>query len=452
MTTSLRATKEGERISRMLAAAVNAVEPGEAVERAVTRIGNDLVIEGNVFSLPEYERIFVVGIGKAASSMSTAIAKILGDCLHEGVILVKDGYGPKKDERRADKRFLTLEAGHPIPDMRGVKGAQEITRLITSAGVKDLVLCLISGGGSALLTSPAEGIPLENLQELTSLLLACGATIQEINTIRKHVETLKGGGLARLVYPATLVSLILSDVIGDPLDVIASGLTVPDRTTFEDAWNVLAKYALISRTPSPIINHIVRGKEGEFPDTPKIGDPIFGKVHNILVGNNLMATQALENAAITEGTMPIAISTHLRGEASMVGRSLAALAKQFARQRMQGNPSVCLICGGETTVTVRGNGLGGRNQELALSAVEELGGIDGVVLVALATDGSDGPTDAAGAVATGNTLQRAKRLGLDPALFLQRNDAYHFFEPLGDLLKPGPTMTNVNDLTIIYIE
>jgi hydroxypyruvate reductase len=280
--------------------------------------------------------------------------------------------------------------------------------------------------------------------------LKCGATINEINTLRKHLDGIKGGGLARFAYPAKVLTLILSDVMGDPLDVIASGPTVPDSTTFGEAYGVLTKYGIVDQVPKEIVNGLLEGIHAQIPETPKEGDPIFRDAHSVVIGNNQSALRAGLETAKDCGFQPIELSTHLKGEARRAGNILGALGRQYHRFAPSSKLLACLAVGGETTVTIKGNGLGGRNQEVALGAIQELAGLQDIILVALATDGGDGPTDAAGAVVTGDTLERAKRLDLDPEDFLNRNDAYHFFEPLGDLLKPGPTNTNVNDLTFIF--
>jgi hydroxypyruvate reductase len=325
-----------------------------------------------------------------------------------------------------------------------------MTGLLADVNEDDLVICLISGGGSALLVSPVPGISLSELQVLTKVLLAGGASIDEINTLRKHLEQLKGGGLARLACPASLITLILSDVVGDPLDVIASGPTVPDPTTFADAWNILERYNLVDRIPSPLVHHLQNGCRGKLPDTPKPGDPLFNKIQNVIIGNNRQAAVAAIHQAEVEGLNCMLLTTYLQGEARQAGRFLAAIARQVVESGAPIPRPACIVAGGETTVTLIGDGLGGRNQELALAAVSDLAGQDQIALIALATDGGDGPTDAAGAIVTGRTLERARAIGLEPAHFLANNDAYHFFDPLGDLIRTGPTQTNVTDLAFLF--
>jgi hydroxypyruvate reductase len=323
--------------------------------------------------------------------------------------------------------------------------------LLRTAGARDLVITVISGGGSALVDLPAENIDLAQLRELTDGLLRSGATINEMNAVRKHLSLVKGGGLARIASPARVVSLILSDVVGNPLDVIASGPTVPDTTTFRDAWRVLERYGLADSVPRPIANRLRAGMRGEVPETPKEGDPIFDRVQNVVVASNDLAAEAATARARELGFNSLLLSTFVEGEAREVGKLFAAIARELAAFGRPCPRPACIVAGGETTVTVRGGGKGGRNQELALSAAIKIAGVDDVMIVAAATDGSDGPTDAAGAIADGSTVARATDAGLDPADYLARNDSYSFFERLGDLIKTGPTNTNVNDLTFVYL-
>lgn len=396
--------------------------------------------------------------------MASAAAEILGDCLQAGVVLVKEGYAgfhPSQGGNRTSQPVELLEAGHPLPDERGVRGSARILKILKAAEPQDLVLGLFSGGGSAIMVSPAPGLGLADLQALTNTLLECGATVNEINTLRKHLEQLKGGQAARLAHPAPLAALILSDVVGDPLDVIASGPTVPDPSTYADAYQILKKYQILDGVPHAIRERLERGQLGELPETPKPGDPAFETVQNLIIGSNRLATEAALVQARREGFTPLLLTTFLQGEARQVGKVLASFARQIA---LDGNPlprPACLVAGGETTVTLLNSGImdsgraGGRNQELALGAVSDLGGLPDIALVAMASDGGDGiappgQVAAAGAAITGDTLERARLAGLDPNSFLARNDAYHFFEPLGDLLLPGPTLTNVNDLALLF--
>jgi hydroxypyruvate reductase len=439
-------------------AALHAVEPGAAVRRHLRLAENHLVVsdsseEQAAYHLDEFERVLVVGGGKAGAPMAAAVAQVLGERVSGGLVIVKHGHG--LEDPGAAGSIEIVEAGHPVPDEAGLEGARRITHLLRGATGRDLVLCLISGGGSALMTSPVPGISLRDLQILTGILLRCGATINEINTIRKHISQLKGGQLAQLASPAPVVSLILSDVVGDPLEVIASGPSVPDPTTFGDAWSILERYAIVEEVPASITRHLRAGVEGRVAETPKPGDPLFDRVQNVIVGSNRLAAQAAALEAQRLGFDTILLSTFVEGEAREVGKMVAGLAKGLVRGEAvhpAGNPltlPVCLIVGGETTVTLRGDGKGGRNQEMALASAISLDGWDRVLIASLATDGTDGPTDAAGAFADGGTLARASRLGLDAEAYLNRNDAFHFFQELGDLLITGPTKTNVNDLILV---
>jgi glycerate 2-kinase len=426
-------------------AALRAVEPGEAVRRALRCDGDRLVVDDREYDLARYARIVVVGAGKAGAPMTRAVEEVLGDRVKAGLVIVKDGH-------TAPTRVVTLrEASHPVPDQRGVDGTTELVGLLEGTGADDLVIVVISGGGSALMLCPASGITLDDMQHTTDLLLRAGATINELNTVRKHLEQAKGGGLARMAAPSEVIALALSDVVGNPLDVIASGPTVPDTSSFEDASAIIDRFELWGRLPTDVVDRLRAGRAGRLPETPKPGDPIFERTQTVVVASNELAAEAAQRQAEAEGLNTLLLSTYVEGEAREVAKVFAALAREeVARGRPAARPC-CLIAGGETIVRVRGEGMGGRNQELALAAAEKLAGLDDVLLAALATDGTDGPTDAAGAVVDGTTIARARALGLEPEHHLAENDAYHFFEPLGDLLIPGPTNTNVNDLLFVFV-
>jgi len=450
---SLLSSPWGQMVERVIGVALQAVDPEQAVLSHAHRQDDQLIVAGQAYDLDRFRRVLLIAFGKAGLPMGMAMSSLLGERLTEGVLLVKEGYGdltPGREAPPALQRLRVLEAGHPTPDTRGLQAARQIAELLESCGEDDLVICLVSGGASALLVSPVAGVSLEDLRSLTSTLLACGASIDEINSLRKHLEGLKGGKLARLAAPARVIALILSDVVGDRLDVIASGPTAPDGTTFTQAWAVLKRYQLLERTPPPILDYLSRGIEGEIPENPATDDPLFSRVQNVVVAGNRHAASAAVECARDEGLNALLLTTYLQGEARQAGRFLAAILRQAATSSQPLPRPGLLVAGGETTVTVLGAGLGGRNQELALAAVEDLAGLDDVALVSLATDGGDGPTDAAGAVVTGATHRMAVEAGLHPAEFLARNDAYHFFEALGDLLKPGPTLTNVNDLIFLF--
>jgi glycerate 2-kinase (EC 2.7.1.-) len=450
-TATLRELPHGAAVTRILAAAIAAVEPGAAVCRFLRREGETLVAGDVTYDLRAFDRVWIIGAGKAGAPMAVAAAGIVGERLTGGTVVVKEGHLTADHVAALQPQVELLEAGHPLPDARGVAAGERIAALLTQLGERDLVLALISGGGSALLTRPAPGISLDDMQKLTGVLLACGASINEINTLRRHLDTLKGGGLARLAAPATVITLVLSDVVGDPLDVIASGPTVADPTTFADALDVLERYNVLHQTPVAILRRLESGVRGEIAETPKPGDPALARVGNLIIGSNRLAAEAALAAAHREGFNALILTTFLQGEARVVGRVLAAIAREIADNNRPISRPACVIAGGETTVTLRGDGRGGRNQELALAAVADLAAAPGALLVALATDGGDGPTDAAGAVVSAATLQRARDLGLDVAAALARNDSYPFFDALGDLLRPGSTHTNVNDLALVVV-
>jgi glycerate 2-kinase len=461
---SIRNSPHGEMILAVQRAALAAVEPGAAVRRLVQCRGDRLTVAGQSYDLTAIERLWVVGGGKAAVVMAVALYAILGERLTGGLVVTKYGHGaaktrtetrPAGSPRSADPRLYVgpvevVEAGHPLPDEAGVTGTRRMADLLTGISGHDLVFAVISGGGSALLTLPAQGLTLADLQKTTDLLLRSGATIVELNTVRKHLSQIKGGGLARLAARAPVVGLILSDVVGDPLDVIASGPLSPDPTTFADAWAVLERYDLVERMPPAVRDRLQAGLEGRVPDTSKPGALSFQRVQYAIVGSNRQAAEAAVEAARAWGLNALLLSTFVEGEACQVGRVAAALAKELVCYDRPLRRPACLVWGGETTVTVHGRGHGGRNQELALAAALAMEGLPNVLLVALGTDGSDGPTDAAGAVATGETVARARSSGLDPVAHLENNDAYPFFDALGDLIRTGPTGTNVNDLLFIF--
>jgi glycerate 2-kinase len=431
--------------------AVAAVDPSQRLKETI-RVEKDrlsIKTEGNterVFHLATFKKIFLIGTGKASASMAQAIEKIFGDRISQGVILTKYGHILPLE------RTEIIEAGHPIPDQKGFEGAQKIQSILKESGPEDLVIFLLSGGGSALSPLPVGGIMLEEKQQVTQLLLDCGADIKEINTIRKHISQIKGGWLARWAYPSTVIGFILSDVVGDQLDVIGSGPTVPDISTFNEAWDILEKYGLIKKVPRSIQKHLLLGKEGKVEETPKPGDATFEKVLNILIGSNILALHGAENEASSYGLNTLILSSSIVGDTREAARFHLAIAKEVMSS---GNPlprPACIISGGETTVTVKGNGLGGRNQEFALAGALEMNGLEKVVLLSGGTDGTDGPTDASGAVADYTTVSRARSMGLDPKAYLENNDAYPFFQRLGDLLITGPTHTNVMDVRILLVD
>jgi hydroxypyruvate reductase len=425
--------------------ALAAVDPEEAVRRHLRIEGDTLAVEGRRYDLKACDRILVVGAGKAVAPMAKALEDMLSERIAAGWLVVKDGHGLPL------KRILIQEASHPVPDERGVAGTLEILKLLEGAGERDLVICLISGGGSALLIAPSEGISLADKQATTKNLLACGATIHEINTIRKHLSRAKGGQLARAAHPARVLSLILSDVVGDDLDVIGSGPTVPDRSSFRDTMDIFRRYDIWDRIPDSVRERVSQGVKGALPETPKPGDPVFEGCTEVLVGSCLRALAAAAESAERMGYRCIILSSKLEGEAREVAKAFTAIGKEVLSSNHPLEPPACLLTGGETTVTLQGDGRGGRNQEFVLAGAITMDGVDRMVLLAGGTDGTDGPTDAAGALADGSTVPRAKALGMDPRAFLKRSDSYHFFKPLDDLIITGPTRTNVMDIYMILI-
>ena len=448
-TNSLRRSPRGNDICQVIAAAINSADAGLAIKTHVSLDADQLNISYTSYDLNEYKRVFIIGAGKAAAPMAKAIYEVVGKRITSGAVITKDGYLGSSSTIH-EKQVKIYEAAHPIPDQRNLDASSKVISLIRILKSDDLVICLFSGGGSSLMIMPPQGISLKNIQDTTASLLKCGATIYEINTIRKHLDDLKGGGLAKLLFPASVITFVLSDVVGDSLDMIASGPTVADPTTYEDAWAILNKYQILDQIPSEIRSHISLGMAKIIPETLKPADPILDKVKNIMVGNNTQTALAAIQAAKTIGFNTKLLTTSLHGEASQMGQSLSESALTLLTSPTHMLRPACLIAGGETTVTIKGSGKGGRNQELALGAVKSLSGGDQIILISLATDGGDGPTDAAGAVASNQTYSLGSAMGLYPLDYLDRNDSYHYFEPLGDLIKTGPTLTNVNDLVFIF--
>ncbi len=434
-------------IQRVLDAALVAVDPATAVAAHLRREGDLLHAGDRRYSLRDYDHVFVVGAGKAGAPMAQAAEALLGDHVTAGCVVVKYGH------QAPTRTVRIVQAGHPVPDQAGLEAGSEVLALAAAAGPRDLVLCLLSGGGSALLEALPPGITLVDLRATTDLLLACGATINEINCLRKHLSLVKGGQLARAVAPATLVTLVLSDVVGSPLDVIASGPTVPDPTTWTDALAVVERYHLSERLPTGVVERLAAGRNGALSDTPKSGASLFDQAQTLIVADNAIAAEAARAEAERLGYHALILSTFVEGEAREVAKVAVALGREVQAHRRPVSPPACLILGGETTVTLGSQpGQGGRNQELALAAAVALAGHPGITLVSLATDGSDGPTDAAGGIVDGETVSRGKALGLDALQHLDAHDAYAYLEATGALLRTGPTRTNVNDLILVFID
>ncbi len=417
-------------------AALRAADPRLAVERVLQRRGDRLLLDGQpVFDFTR-GNLHVLGAGKAGAPMAQAVENIVGADADLGAVTVKYGHVTPT------QGIVIYEAGHPIPDKNTLRATHSLISLLDGVSENDLVLCLFSGGGSALMEWLVDGVTLDDLRTFTNELMRCGASIYEINALRKHISQVKGGQIARMAQPARVVSLILSDVLGSPLDVIASGPTAPDSTTFADCLAIVDKYGLQETFPRSILAHYARGARGEVPDTPKADDPLFARVTNFIIADNQIACDAAAASARARGYQVNMLSTQIQGEAREIGRDLARTAKSTSGEK------ICWLGGGEPTVKLRGQGKGGRAQELTLAAALELDGDTEIVAFSAGTDGTDGPTDAAGAIADNKTAARGRALGLEPAAYLDNNDAYHFFAALDDLVITGPTNTNVNDLML----
>jgi len=454
-------------------AALWAVEPGRLVKASVLRDGETLKVLGENFDLAAYDNIWLIAFGKAAAGMAEALADVLDDRLTAGVV-VTPPTGTAGDMTR-DYRLHYLEAAHPLPDERSAEAARRTLDMASKAGANDLILVCASGGASSLLCLPAEGISLDDKKAVTRALLKAGATIRELNVVRKHLSGVKGGRLAQAAALATVVNLVLSDVNGDDLETIASGPTHWDSSTFADARDVLARYRLWEGSPDAVRMLIEAGLRGEAPETPKSGDQAFARVHTFVIGNNLTALRGARREAERLGFEPFILTSSDEGEARQAARDYVAFIAGLACSTSAAPKPVCLLAGGELTVSVKGRGKGGRNMEFVLAALVEIRkeGLGGTfcgtcalpeegagqagsrpfdwLILSLGTDGIDGPTDAAGAWADAATLERVRELELDPAEALDANDSYPFFEKTGNLLITGPTGTNVCDVRIFLI-
>ena len=430
---------------QILLAGIERVRPDRLVTNTITISDNSLNIGELTFPLEIIENIYVIGAGKATGSMASEVEKILGDKISGGHIVVKYGHSCKL-------KYLDItEAGHPFPDSNGFKATLDILQIAQDAGHNDLVICLLSGGGSALLPDCPEGLSNDDLISLNSILVNSGACIKEINAVRKHLSVVKGGQLARTVYPATLISLILSDVPGDQLDVIASGPTTPDPTTYVQAWSVLENFNLLSAVPKRILEYLQKGVDGEIADTPKEGDPVFERSHNILIGNNRLALEAAGAKAQEFNINSVIIDDELQGDINSIAEYLVETALSFRNDENEIKP-VCLLFGGETTVKMTGSGMGGRNQHLALLCSKLLQNVPGITILSAGTDGTDGPTNAAGAVVDSVTMQLADSRNINTEKYLAEFDSYHFFKKVGGHIITGPTLTNVMDIIVIIIQ
>jgi glycerate 2-kinase len=426
-------------------AGVRSVLPEKLITGKMKLEGSMLTVGDHNVQLDGIKNIYVIGAGKASAAMGHYVESILGNRITGGHIVVKYGYSCKL------KRIKVTEAGHPVPDVSGFKATEEIIKISSQATENDLVICLISGGASALLADLPEGLLPEELYIVNNLLIRCGATINEINCVRKHLSRIKGGQLTRIIRPAQLLTIILSDVTGNPLEVIGSGPTVPDSSTFNDALKVIENYNLTTDITSGVLKYLKDGSHGDHPETPKPGDPLFEGTINILAGTNQIALEASKNKAVSLGFKTYIIDAELHGDVESVCESVLNMAESFKNNKDIQKPA-CLLYGGETTIKIRGNGRGGRNQHLALSASIKLRNIPGITLLSAGTDGTDGPTNAAGAVADGDTFRNAISLNENPENYLYEFNSYSFFKRVGGLIVTGPTFTNVMDLVVVLVE
>jgi len=446
MATRIRVPASSARplIRKLIAAGLEAADPYRAIVKTVSLHGQALHVGGRSYDLSRFNRLLVIGAGKASARMAQAIEPVLGARLEGGFVVVKTGH------RVPTKRIAISEASHPIPDGAGLRAAEHIRTLIDDLTPRDLVFVLLSGGASSLLPAPASGVTLADKQRTTRLLLRSGASIDEMNIVRKHLSWLKGGGLA-LSTKATIVTLILSDVIGDDIATIGSGPTAPDPTTFADAITVLQRYKIWQRVPGAVRTHLLQGRKGGVPETLKPGSRRLRQVHHAIIGNNSGMLDAVARSAKRAGLRPVLIEAPLTGEASIAAERFVGFARSLMGQTRKLRRPICLIAGGEPTVTVTGHGKGGRAQEFAVAGAFELEGLPNMWLVAIGSDGTDGPTDAAGAVVSGGTVAQAEKIGLNLRAALAKHDTYHALQTLGSHIYTGPTGTNVNDLYMLLI-
>lgn len=431
-------------LRQILQAGLDAVAPDQALHAHVRRVGETLHVDGRTYAL-EGRRVVVLGAGKGAAPMAAALETILGSRIRQGLVVVKYEHGTPLRHIRLE------EAAHPTPDASGERATRAMLELAGSVGKDDLVICLFTGGASALTPAPVPGVTLADLQDCTERLLQCGATIHEINTVRKHLSLWSGGQLARLLAPAEVCTLLVSDVIGDTLSVIASGPTVPDESTFADCRAIIERFRLGNRLSPAVLRHLDEGCTGRLPETPKPGDPVFCNVHHVLTATNAQALHAAALKAEALGFAPCILTDGMCGEAADRARELAEQAQTLAATLAPGEAPLCLLAGGETTVTIRGTGLGGRNQEMALAAALALEHEPCVSALFAGTDGTDGPTEAAGGYADAACVAALRRAGADPLALLHANDSHAALQLADALLVTGPTRTNVMDMALLLV-
>lgn len=424
--------------------ALQAADPYKCVKEKFKLKGNIISVEDEHYDLGNFANVYLIAFGKASVDMVSAISDSLGEHITDGIIVSNHNNPPKF------KLLKYMKSSHPIPDEKSVKAAKEVVQLLEKTGDKDLVIFLISGGGSSMLALPAPGLSLHDKRNVTEILLRSGVDTNGLNTIRKHISQIKGGGLLKKALPSRVITLVLSDVVGDKIDAIASGPTVPDESTFEECWKVIDALRLENRIPPQVVLHLERGNLGEIPDTLKLKDVNNKKVQTVIVGNNLKCLMSAKNYAKKLGYHTLLLSSQINGEAREVAKAISSIAFEIERYNIPVPKPACLIFGGETTVTVKGTGKGGRNTETALSFAMEIMNHK-IAGLFCGTDGVDGPTDAAGAVCDGKTRLRSRKMDVSAREYLTNNDSYGYFEQLGDLIKIGPTGTNVMDLGIVLI-
>jgi len=441
----LARSKAHENALKILEAGLAAADPATAIKSKVKLHGTTLFVGNSAYDVSR--GVKVVGIGKASATMAKAVEDILGDLIVDGAVIIPKGF-----KAPSLRRVKVLYGSHPLPDVSTLEASSEVLNLCRYSREGDVFIVLISGGGSALFELPQEPITIDDLISTTSLLLKCGADIKEINTVRKHISKVKGGRLAEILHPAKVITLILSDVVGDPVEFIASGPTAPDTTTYADAVSVLKRYLIWDKVPNSVRQVLLSGLRGELPETPKPGDAVFNNVNNLIVASNYLSLKAMESEARSLGYNTLVVTSMMEGEAREVGKFISGMVRHVKQYDEPVRRPAALLLGGETTVTVRGRGVGGRNQELALSVAIGISGVSGVVFASIGSDGIDGVTDAAGAIVDGSTISEGRVAGLDPYEILSNNDSYTFLKAVKSLIFTGPTGTNVNDLALAIVE